>query len=527
MPTSINAQLKAAESGMGMPLQLLAAAVFCTIFGPFFTAVLSFIASILALAASFSSGQACCGGGNSTGEDWSEAKRSHLKSSCCCDTPRSSSVSQLFAWTALFAILNVIGSSVQAGYLLGCSDDDDDYYYDHYQDDYYYMTHDDGYGFKSACQGYSYDFDLILGVKPQNSGTSSSTPFSYCTEDHVTKSLGKKIVNLWMEEQELLDGEDVEYCEHFPTSWTVPASSYADLLEGTNYENEHYMTCVEHDFMNMFFMDFMDSCNENDESDEDCSLTDEMLEQCTSSNVNQKVQGTDYDYYHLCYKCNAMTVSGVTGCYCSCGLEEDENRGGETPEKVFSWTESDIMVVAQFQNYYFTDYFTDNGYYDYHDHPDGCWLGELSNIFGIFSLLNAIFSFLLSIFAMRKRSQWAQLGFTIKKSEEGNGGMQMMNMTPMSHGGNFGGGGNTIHPMNSAVQRPQGGGMFVQLPNGQIGQMVPLQPAAGMEGGMMAAAGGQGVQGCSLRQTVLHAPTTYQPTLVATAVAFDDGSVKM
>lgn len=74
MPTSINAQLKAAESGMGMPLQLLAAAVFCTIFGPFFTAGFSFIASILALAASFSSGQACCGGGNSTGEDWSEVR---------------------------------------------------------------------------------------------------------------------------------------------------------------------------------------------------------------------------------------------------------------------------------------------------------------------------------------------------------------------------------------------------------------------------------------------------------------------
>ena len=45
--------------------------------------------------------------------------------------------------------------------------------------------------------------------------------------------------------------------------------------------------------------------------------------------------------------------------------------------------------------------------------------------------------------------------------------MQMMNMTPVSHGGNFGGGGNTIHP-SSAVQQPQGGGMFVQLPNGQV-----------------------------------------------------------
>ena len=82
----------------------------------------------------------------------------------------------------------------------------------------------------------------------------------------------------------------------------------------------------------------------------------------------------------------------------------------------------------------------------------------------------------------------------------------MMNMTqtaPTPHSDNFGGGG-AVHPMNSAFQQPQGGGaMFMQLPNGQIGQIMMMPPTSGF------AAPAQ-----TLRQTVLHPP----PTIVATAV---------
>ena len=78
----------------------------------------------------------------------------------------------------------------------------------------------------------------------------------------------------------------------------------------------------------------------------------------------------------------------------------------------------------------------------------------------------------------------------------------MMNMTqtaPTPHSDNFGGGG-AVHPMNSAFQQPQGGGaMFMQLPNGQIGQVMNVGFAAPAQ---------------TLRQTVLHPP----PTIVATAV---------
>ena len=220
-----------------------------------------------------------------------------------------------------------------------------------------------------AC--YRYDFDLVLGVKPQNPTSSATPSFSYCTEDYVREALGKKIVNLWMEEQELLNSEDVnDYCEHFPTSWTVPASSYADLLEGTTQLG--FETCVDRDFMNLFLMNFLDSCNENEESDVECSLTDELVQQCTSSNV---AEGN-------CRKCKAMTVSGVTGCYCNC----NEDDSGETMDpvqqkKVFSSTESEIMVIAQFQNYYYAD--SSYGYdYDYEyrnkDGGGGCWVGEVS-----------------------------------------------------------------------------------------------------------------------------------------------------
>lgn len=74
--------------------------------------------------------------------------------------------------------------------------------------------------------------------------------------------------------------------------------------------------------------------------------------------------------------------------------------------------------------------------------------------------------------------------------------------------------------MNAVNQQPQQP-MFVQLPNGQIGQMVPVQPVTAFGGGVMTAGGqGQG-QGSSLAQP------NYQPTIVATAVVLDDGSVKM
>ncbi|GMH92140.1 hypothetical protein TrST_g6591 [Triparma strigata] len=487
MPTTIDAKLKAAESGMGMTLQLLAIGVFLTIWGPFFSAGISFLAFILSLAASLSSGQGCFGGGTSIGEDWSEAKRSHLKSSCCCDAPRMSSVSQLFAWTAMFASLNCIGSSVQAAFLIGCSDNKSDYWY--YYDEPYYNYDDDLYR-KDACQGYMYDFDFIIGVKPQNP-TSSATPFSYCTEYYISEELGKKIVNQWMEEQELLESEDVNiYCEHFPTSWTVPAASYADLLEGqTNLE-----TCVDLEFMDLFLMSSLDSCDENEESDEECSLTDELIQKCTVEAVG--AEGN-------CNECKAMTVSGVTGCYCHCD-QDDSGETVETQEKIFSLTESDIMVIAQLKIYYYEDSSIYN--YDYKSRPDGCWVGEISNIFGICSAVNAFISFLLACFALRKRSQWLQLIFTIKRSEEGGGGVQMMNMTqtaPTPHSDNFGGGG-AVHPMNSAFQQPQGGGaMFMQLPNGQIGQVMMMPPTSGF------AAPAQ-----TLRQTVLHPP----PTIVATAV---------
>eukprot|EP00519_Triparma_laevis_P001410 CAMPEP_0182499714 /NCGR_PEP_ID=MMETSP1321-20130603/7910_1 /TAXON_ID=91990 /ORGANISM="Bolidomonas sp., Strain RCC1657" /LENGTH=511 /DNA_ID=CAMNT_0024703951 /DNA_START=150 /DNA_END=1685 /DNA_ORIENTATION=+ len=501
MPTTIDAKLKAAESGMGTTLQLLAIGVFLTIWGPFFSAGISFLAFILSLAASLSSGQGCFGGGTSIGEDWSEAKRSHLKSSCCCDAPRMSSVSQLFAWTAMFAILNCIGSSVQAAFLIGCSDNESDYWY--YYDEPYYNYDDDFYR-KDACQGYRYDFDFIIGVKPQNP-TSSATPFSYCTEYYVSEELGKKIVNQWMEEQELLESEEVNiYCEHFPTSWTVPAASYADLLEGqTDLE-----TCVDLEFMDLFLMSSLDSCDENEESDEECSLTDELIQKCTVEAVG--AEGN-------CNECKAMTVSGVTGCYCHCD-QDDSGATVETQEKIFSLTESDIMVIAQFKKYYYEDSSIYNYNYDYKSRPDGCWVGEISNIFGICSAVNAFISFLLACFALRKRSQWLQLIFTIKRSEEGGGGVQMMNMTqtaPTPHSDNFGGGG-AVHPMNSAFQQPQGGGavhpmnsafqqpqggraMFMQLPNGQIGQVMNVGFAAPAQ---------------TLRQTVLHPP----PTIVATAV---------
>ena len=80
-----------------------------------------------------------------------------------------------------------------------CMDFDYDSYYkdDHYKDDHYYNDYDYNY-YGSACQGYAYDFDLIFGIKPQNS--TSSAPFSYCTQEHVEGTMGKKIVNQWMEE---------------------------------------------------------------------------------------------------------------------------------------------------------------------------------------------------------------------------------------------------------------------------------------------------------------------------------------
>mmetsp|Transcript_1021 Transcript_1021/g.1862 ORF Transcript_1021/g.1862 Transcript_1021/m.1862 type:complete len:500 (+) Transcript_1021:159-1658(+) len=499
MPT-LDAKLKAAESGMGMTLQLLAIGVFLTIWGPFFSAGSSFLAFILSLAASFSSGQGCFGGGTSTGEDWSEPKRLHLKSSCCCHTPRMSSVSQLFAWTAMFAILNCIGASVQAAFLIGCSDNESDYWY--YYDEPYHIYDDDFYH-KDACQGYRYDFDLIIGIKPQNP-PSSAMPFSYCTEYYVSEELGKIIVNEWIDEQELLESEDVNmYCEHFPASWTVPAASYADLLEGQTAQDE---TCVDREFMDLFLMSSLDSCDENEESNEECSLTDELIQNCTVEAVG--AEGN-------CNECKAMTVSGVTGCYCHCD-QDDSGETVATQEKVFSLTESDIMVIAQFVHYDYEDSLSYHSHYENKSRPDGCWVGEVSNIFGICSAVNAFFSFLLACFALRKRSQWLHLIFAIKRSEEGGGGVQMMNMAPTAptpHSDNFGGGG-AVHPINSAFQQPQGGGaMFMQLPNGQMGQIMMMPPASGFA-----------APAHTLRQTVLHPP----PTLVATAVVAEtDKRVEM
>lgn len=80
---------------------------------------------------------------------------------------------------------------------MSCKDYEGDYYYDHYDYvdyDYYYHDNDD-----SACQGYRYDFDLIIGIKPTNSST-SDVPFTYCTQSRVVPSLGNKIVDQWMEE---------------------------------------------------------------------------------------------------------------------------------------------------------------------------------------------------------------------------------------------------------------------------------------------------------------------------------------
>ena len=317
----------------------------------------------------------------------------------------------------------------------------------------------------------------------------------------------------------MLDGEDVdEYCKNFPDSWTVPASSYSDFLD----ETDQIHTCVDDDFMNLFFMGFLDNCSENEDESE-CSLNDVMVEQCTQSNVNRKVRGENAGY-DLCWDCKAMTVSGVTGCHCLCYLDDEgiDFYPEEIPERVFSKVESDVVVVAQFQDYDYYPYgYSSYGYYHHRD--DHCYLDELSMVFGVCSLVNAIFSFVLFCFAMRKRVLWAQLGVAIKRTtEEARSVGAMMEMTQMTQGqgANFGGGGQQIHPLNTPNQQP----MLVQLPNGQFGQIMPVQPFGG--GMMMAGGQGQG-QGQGQGRSSL-APTNYQPTLVPTAaVVVDDRSVKM
>jgi hypothetical protein len=114
MPTSpIDVTLKAAESNTGFVLHVLALLILCTMWGPFFTAYLSFLTAILGISASITSGRSFCGGLSRGGEEWGEAKKKFLKSTCCCENLRVSSVSQLFAWTALFAFSNIVASSVQ------------------------------------------------------------------------------------------------------------------------------------------------------------------------------------------------------------------------------------------------------------------------------------------------------------------------------------------------------------------------------------------------------------------------------
>eukprot|EP00520_Triparma_pacifica_P006992 CAMPEP_0118649778 /NCGR_PEP_ID=MMETSP0785-20121206/9887_1 /TAXON_ID=91992 /ORGANISM="Bolidomonas pacifica, Strain CCMP 1866" /LENGTH=474 /DNA_ID=CAMNT_0006542093 /DNA_START=145 /DNA_END=1569 /DNA_ORIENTATION=+ len=464
MPTSSShLKCKAAQSYTGIPLQLLATSVVFTMWGPFFSSVISFIAAVLAICTSCSSGAQCCVGVDE--DDW-EVKKKYWKSSACCNTPRYSSVAQLFAWTAAFAFFNVVGSGIQAGILLSCNEGKYEYDYMHYPDTYYY---DDPYD-DSVCQGYRYDFDLILGMKPQNSD--SATPFTYCTEEYVTSSLSNKLVELWMAEQEMLDTEDAQdYCTNIPVSWTVPASSYANFLDGT----DQYSTCVDYEIMDLYFMDFMDSCTEGDDGVV-CSLTDDMAEQCTEEEINKKITG-EQNSYMQCYECKAMTVSLVTGCYCKCSLDGKMEGLKETPQKVFNETDSDIMVVAQFEEYHYA-YATDaHGYYYERNHGD-CYLGGSSLIFGSAALANAIFSFLLFCLALRKQGQWTQLGAAIKKadSEEGSGGM--MELTPVVEGRG------QVHPLNTAPsQQP----LFVQLPNGQYGQVMPFQPVT-FGGGMMTAA---------------------------------------
>jgi hypothetical protein len=417
---------------------------------------------------------------------------------------------------------------------LSCKDYEGDYYYHHYDYvdyDYYYHDNDD-----SACQGYRYDFDLIIGIKPTNSST-SDVPFTYCTQSRVVPSLGNKIVDQWMEEvrtfaaasqrtesansnssvlqQELLEVEDAkEYCEHFPASWTVPATSYADFLYGT----DQYDTCFDIDFGDLFFMGFLENCSENE--DPACSLSDKMVQQCTVSKVNAKLgkPGTEFYPFSPCAECKAMTVSGVTGCYCEC---HEDDFGTDAPaERVFSKVESDVVIIAQFEEWWHEPASTS---YEIYYEGNNCYGGHSSFLFGVISLVNAILSAAVCCLTIRKRLQWTQLHAAIKSTTEdgrSGGGSQMMEMTQMAQGQgtNFVGG--QVHPMNAVNQQPQQP-MFVQLPNGQIGQMVPVQPVTAIGGGMMTAGGqGQG-QGSSL------APPNYQPTIVATAVVMDDGSVKM